>query len=135
MFLLQKEVSGSTISLSLRAVLAGAASPAPQFVTNWEDYDRNGNFVKAGSTQIVANGTTAVVLAAAPSENNIRRIKTLSMFNADNADATVSISIYDGTTDWVIMKAKVIKDGEVLLYEAGDGWRQLAVAGTLKLSD
>lgn len=88
-----------TPSYTLKAKLGGAADPAPTAVCWYEDIDQNGK-VTAGMTPVEFNGATAITLAAAPAEASRRKIKGINIYNNDNATATATVYVTDGSTDY-----------------------------------
>ena len=77
----------------------GSAVTANQLscVTSWADM--SGTTFTPGANDTQSNGTTAVTIVAAPALSIQRQIKSVDIFNADTADATVTV-LYDnnGTT-------------------------------------
>jgi hypothetical protein len=60
-----------------------------------------GNFT-LGNTNIKSNGTTPVVVVAAPANSLQRQVKEVRLFNNDTVSHTVILQLYDGTNTWVI---------------------------------
>lgn len=68
------------------------------------------------------NNATDVTLVPAPSIPNIsREIESIFVYNKDTADATLTIKLYNGSTDFIIVK-KTLAANETLVYERGQGW-------------
>jgi hypothetical protein len=128
----------------IRGVLAGAASPAPQFYATWIDMDeRNGKQIR-GCNSAEADGTTPVNLVGPVTETNDigvsisttrvkREIQTLSCYNADNAAVVITISWYDGTDEVTIFKAQ-LEAGEQVTWDRGYGWKVLTAVGLWKIT-
>ena len=82
------DAATKTISL----VLAGAKDTNDcDIVAAWADDD--GTTFTEGSTDLVSNGTTPVTVVAAPGASTSRIIKSISVYNADVAAVTFSISL------------------------------------------
>jgi hypothetical protein len=119
-------------SYTLKGKLGGAADPAPTAVCWYEDVDQNGKVV-GGMTPVEFNGATAVTLAAAPSDVTKRHIKGINVYNNDNASATVTLYVTDGTTDYelcVIALATL----EHLTWTPETGWSNHDADGTKKVN-
>lgn len=114
----------------LKGVLSGAASPAPQSCVAYRDIDQNGRETY-GSTQIVFDGSTEITMAAAPGEATARKIESIDVHNADNAQVTLSIFVDDGTTNWIVFKG-TLETLESVNWTPGSGWRVLEADGGLK---
>lgn len=68
------------------------------------------------------NNTTDVTLVPAPSIPNVsREIESIFVYNKDTVNATVTIKLTNGTTDYIIVK-QVLATTETLVYERGQGW-------------
>lgn len=129
-----------TNTKSLQAVLSGAISSTnPTFSAHYADTPAGGstysqNDFPANNTGSL-NGVTAVTLMPVPTgiPQYKRRLRSLQIFNADNAQVTVSVQILDssGPTTSVIYKV-TLQTGENLEYEEGYGFSVTDVNGALK---
>lgn len=101
---------------SLKAVLSGAASPAPSYSVDWVGNGGPANAV--GSL----NGTTAVtMLSGGP---NPKGVKEVRIYNRDDADITVTLSKQVGATNYILVKS-VVGVGNMLRW-SDEGVRVVA---------
>lgn len=105
---------------SLQVVL-GAAVTANQLqcVSSWRD--RTSTTFAAGRTVAVTNGTTDVNIAPAPAASTQRIIDFISIFNADTANATVTIKLDANGTEYILWK-DVLSPGDVVRFIDGAGF-------------
>jgi hypothetical protein len=95
-----------------------------------------GGAVSANEAQVVASyedlvlNTTAV---AAPSERTRRKVKHMSVYNADTAAITATVQLDDGTDEWTIV-AVTLQTTENLVFSDNAGWEIFAADGALKTS-
>lgn len=68
------------------------------------------------------NGTTTVTLLAAPSQNNIRNVTSISIYNADTASKRVIVKYDISNTERIIINQTLLTT-ETLHYEHGSGWQ------------
>ena len=111
-----------TTTKKLQAVLAGAVSAnQPQCTVSW--FDTNPELIptKGASKETNTNSTTDVDICAAPSQNFVRNIDTVSVHNLDTATVTINIKIDDGGTEYIICR-RTLLTREGLCYEHGVGW-------------
>jgi hypothetical protein len=100
-------------SKSLVAVLAGAvAANQPIFTVGFANTD--GTAFTETSADGTLNSTTEVELVAAPAASNRRIIKWVTIYNADTAAITVSVSLKNGANVRIIRK-KILAAGDSLL--------------------
>lgn len=64
-----------------------------------------------------SNSTTNVTVVAAPGASETRVIKSISVYNADTVQATVTLKYYDGTNERIMCKIP-LETGETLLYDS-----------------
>ena len=95
--------------------------------------DKSGNQYTGASQLSQSNNMTAVVICNAPTSNVVRDIDSVSIYNADTAPATVSISYSDGGTLYPISKS-LLNPGDSLRYTHSDGWSSVDVTGSVKMS-
>ena len=80
------------VTKSLSLVLAGAKATVDcDIVSAWADND--GTDFTEGSTDLVSNGTTPVTVVDAPAASTRRIVKSISVYNADTAPVTASVSL------------------------------------------
>jgi len=88
---------------TLKAKLSAApATTNPDFVVSWAD--SSATAFSEGATDGVLNGSTTVVLAAAPALNIRRVIKDMAITNRDTAPVIVSIIYSNNGTERIIAK-------------------------------
>lgn len=71
------------------------------------------------NTDIAANSTTAVEIMAAPAAGHTRVVKTVTVYNKDTVDATVTLRKNDNGTFYILAKP-TLATGETLIYTAED---------------
>jgi hypothetical protein len=105
---------------NLQVVLAGAVvTNQLQCFSCWRD--RTSTTFVAGRTRVNTNNTTDVNLVAAPAASTQRIVDFISIYNADTADATVTVKIDDNGTE-AIIKKEVLSPGDTLTYVEGSGF-------------
>ena len=115
---------------SIRIFLAAAPSVQPRCVVV---YDEIGTAtIDPKKNMVSANGTTPVTLVPAPATGVKHDVGTMSIYNPDPGSITVTVSIWDGTTDYELYKATVAS-GETVRYGGGQ-WRTFTSAGAEKQS-
>jgi len=108
---------------SITSTLGGAASPAPQFTASYEDFDRaQGRVTSYGNKETASNGANAVTVVAAPAAGIERRIKHISLYNADNASITVTINLANTATATKALAVLTLATLETLFYSPETGW-------------
>jgi hypothetical protein len=119
----------TSTSQRLRAVLNAAHTVTPlRCVSTWAD-ETDTTHVE-GNTWISTNGTTPIELVPAPGASTRRVVRSISIFNGDTATKTVTVSAYDGTTDFTLVSI-ALGVGERLEF-AANGWTVYNSAGAVK---
>ena len=121
-------ISGA--SENINGDLDDAADPNVTCMAFYEDYDHEGKLVDVGAKYTAFSGTTDVNLVAAPGADKRRVVKSLHIYNADDANSTVTVWWDDGTNEPVLFKA-VMATLTHLYYEQGYGWKVLSATGQL----
>lgn len=80
------------------------------------------------------NSTTAVTLLSAPSASQQKIVDYLSIYNADTANATVTVYINSSSTTYKLFETS-LGVGEKLEFQEGSGFRCLTSDGSLKIAD
>lgn len=80
------------------------------------------------------NSTTAVTLLSAPSASQQKIVDYLSIYNADTANATVTVYINSSSTTYKLFETN-LGVGEKLEFQEGSGFRCLTSDGSLKIAD
>lgn len=121
-----------TTSKSIEIVLgaAVAANQLPVFAT-YADHTSSAFTPVSSDTQ--SNSTTAVTIVAAPAASTQRQVKSVSIYNADTAAATVTVRLNNAATLRTIVKA-ALAAGEGLHYDDASGWFVLDVAARRKVT-
>lgn len=105
----------------LQVVLAGAIT-TNQLPVDAAWVDMTATTTTPGSTQSVTNSTTDVDIVAAPAAGTQRVIQSLSIYNKDTVNATVTVKIDVSTTDTEKVKV-LLQPGQSLVYTPGSGWQ------------
>ncbi|HSX05748.1 MAG TPA: hypothetical protein VLF69_04735 [Candidatus Saccharimonadales bacterium] len=85
-----------------------------------------------GSTDTQTNNTTAVTIAAAPAASTQRQVKMVSIFNADTANATVTVSFNNNAT-LRTMVSVTLKPNQTLQF-AENAWSVIDSTGSIQES-
>ena len=83
---------------------------------------------------VSTNNTTQVDLVASPGSSTQRILDFLSIFNTDTTAKTVTISLYNGTTNFTLFKANILV-GESIIYQEGDGFSVNTTTGGRKVTN
>lgn len=104
---------------SIQIALSGSVTTRQlPCVTSWADIT-TASFTP-GSTDTQSNNTTAVSIVAAPAASTQRQVKLMSVFNADTANATVTVSLNNNST-LRTMVSVVLKPNQTLQF-AENAW-------------
>lgn len=116
----------------LQAVLAGNVTANQlQIDVVFSDENMSGVDTKYATKQTVTNQTTDVDICAAPQQNFIRNIESISIYNADTATATITVKIDDGGAETIKIKI-ALATLETAVYEDSTGWTCYTTAGARK---
>lgn len=116
----------------LEAILGGSvATNQLQCSTFWRD--RTSTTFIAGRTLINTNNTTAVDLTGSPDASTQRIVDTITIYNTDTANATVTIRFNANATTYTIYKV-TLAPAEMLIYQDGKGFDSIATTGAIKQS-
>ncbi len=74
---------------------------------------------------------SATTIAAAPPSGSVKDIHNVTIYNADTASATVTVSILDNVTTRVLKKVTLLTL-ESLNYDNGRGWYAMDANGNIK---
>src|ERR1035437_4125764 len=115
---------------SISVVLGEARGAADCDITvSYEDLTPT-TFV-SGAADLVSNGTTPVVIVAAPAAATQRRVREFNLYNNDNIFHTVTVYYVDGASQRVIWSG-VLGPSKILNYNSGV-WNN-GVTGTTGLT-
>jgi hypothetical protein len=84
-------------------------------------------------TLVTTNNTTAIDLVPAPASNVQRIVDFISVYNADTANATVTVRINRNGSTGVLFRC-TLATNELLLYVEGKGWNIHSSSGLSKQS-
>lgn len=79
------------------------------------------------------NSTTNVTILSSPASSTQRIVDFLSIYNNDTVNATVTVSFYDNSTQYILKKI-TLAPTETLEYQEGQGWKVTANTGAIKTS-
>jgi hypothetical protein len=119
---------------SLEIILDGAITTNQlPFTATYIDHDPAAPSTTLTPADGQTNNTTAVTMVSAPAVGIQRTIKRVNVYNADTAQATVTIRINNGGTMRVQLTV-TIQTGERIEYEDGEGFRVFTVTGAVKVT-
>lgn len=105
---------------NLQIVLGGSvAANQLQCMSSWRDITTTG--FTPGRTVVNSNNTTDVNIVPAPNSSTQRVVDFLSIYNADTADAAVTIKLDANGTEYIIWK-DVLNPGDVVRFIEGAGF-------------
>lgn len=109
---------------SLEIVLAGAPAANQLQISGCYVTIETTNWAVTGMTAISAptNSGTPVTLVPAPTAGHVNVLKELTIYNADTASATVTVSFNDNTTLRAIVKA-VMLTLYTMEHNDNSGWK------------
>lgn len=119
------------MSLEVDLSAAVAANQLP-IVVSYIETTSSASTPATGTTQ--TNNTTAVTALAAPGASTQRLVKYFNLYNADTANATVTVQVNDNSTLRVLWTGPM-DPGDQLAYLDGSGFRVLDNRGNIKTMD
>jgi hypothetical protein len=110
-----------TTTKSLEVVLAGAITTNQLDITCHavDLLDSDQSVADVVNTDIASNSTTAVSIQAAPAAGHTITVKTITVYNKDTVDATVTVRKNDNGTFYILNKT-TLATGETLCYSSED---------------
>ena len=119
---------------SLEIILGGAVTTNQlPFTATYADHDPSVPSFTSTPADGQTNNTTAVTVVPAPSGSIQRTIKRVNVYNADTAQATVTLRINNGGT-LRIQTVVILQAGERLEYEDGEGFSVYNTLGAQKVT-
>lgn len=119
---------------SLQILLGGAVTTNQLvFTASYADYIASPAAFTPGANDGATNNTTAVTLVAAPAASTQRQVKRINVYNADTAQATVTIRLNNGGTLRTMLTV-TLQTGERIEYEDAEGFRVFTVTGAVKVT-
>jgi hypothetical protein len=112
-----------TTLLRLEAVLAGAvAANQPECHVNYIQWNVDNVPTRPAVYRAALNNTTDVSILPAPTTQGIvREVTSMSIYNKDTANVTVTVKTDDGTTERIIVKQELLTT-ETLNWTRDAGW-------------
>lgn len=106
----------------LEIVLAGAITTNQLEVhVSYRDWNKSGTTTNPAMFRTASNSTTDVTILAAPVQNPVREVLTVSVYNKDTVSSTVTIKSDDGTTERIFVKQELLTT-ETLTWTPDAGW-------------
>ena len=122
----------SSTTDQLQAVLGGAVTTNQlQCVSTYRDVTTT-TYVP-GRTVANTNGTTDVDLVAPPAASTQRVIDSVSIYNRDTVNATVTVKLDINGDEYILWKG-VLGTGELLQYNDKNGFTVMTISGAIKQS-
>ena len=115
----------ASISQSLRGLLSGAADPNVQVTVTYHEVNQITKtdlreYPRAPQFSSIADTTEVTILDAPAQVGIFRHVDNITVYNADNANATVTIFIDDGNNR--ILVSQLLTPSQTMCYEDGMGW-------------
>jgi len=108
------------LQLSTDTTVSGGAGVVVSFIdTNPSNDDTRGG---TQLTSVAGPGDTDI--CAAPQQNYVRNIDSVSVYNADSGAHVVTVKIDESATDTIIVKHS-LSAAQSLIYEHNTGWSVL----------
>lgn len=105
---------------SIKVILSEAhTTTACDIAAAWEDITTT--TFTPGATDTTSNGVTAVIAVAAPAASTQRRVKEMTIYNADTVSHVVTVRYVNGASTRLLTK-QTISPGQTLQYDTGYGW-------------
>lgn len=119
---------------SLEILLAGTVTTNQlPFTVSYADHNAAAPSFTPGSSDGQTNNTTAVALVGNPGAGVQRQVKRINVYNADTAQATVTIRLNNGGTLRTMLTV-ALQTGERIEYEDSEGFRVFTVTGAVKVT-
>ncbi|HSX30987.1 MAG TPA: hypothetical protein VLE99_03660 [Candidatus Saccharimonadales bacterium] len=119
------DATTKSIQVSLAGTVATRQLPC---VTSWADMTTSS--FTPGSSDTQTNNTTAVTVVAAPASSTQRQVKLMSIYNADTANAVVTVALNNNST-LRTMVSVTLKVGQTLQF-AENAWSVIDSSGSLQ---
>jgi hypothetical protein len=120
----------NTTSDLIEIVLGGAvATNELEIVSSYRDITTTA--YTAGRETVASNGTTDQTIVSSPAASTQRVVDYISVYNKDTANATVTIKLDDGSTEFIITKV-TLATLERLEYTNDSGWQVYTSTGAIK---
>ena len=113
-----------------KANSCGAPAPSQPEIHVWfkdvpaRAKETNEEYKGAVKRTATNSGTDVVICAAPPQSGTTRNIESISVYNKDTANVTVTIKTDDGTTEFIIKK-HTLTTLQTMTYESNNGWSVL----------
>ena len=108
-----------TTSKTIQIILGEAMTTTePEYTASFEDISIAAGTFVPGATNGSLNGTSIVTVVPAPVSSIQRRVKEISVYNADTVDHNVTVQYYDGANT-EIQVVRLQNPGQTLWYGGG----------------
>jgi hypothetical protein len=111
----------SSTSHTIEAKLTGAPTTPLEYAVSYVDVTTT-TYTPIGDAGTIPDATNTTIIAAPGDGSTQRQIKQITIYNADNATATVAIQKYNGTTRRIACKVTLLV-GQTLQYNDGEGFK------------
>jgi len=101
----------------------------PTCVTCWSDQSTGA--YQGGALSQNFNGTTAIVIVAAPASGAVRDVDFINISNVDLITQAITVRYYNGSGTYNLVKV-TLASGDRLTYTHASGWQTITSAGVLK---
>ena len=118
-----------TTTKSLEVLLGGAVA-GTQLPFSASYVDTNVSPVPVSEANGTTNNTSAVTLVSAPASSKRRIVKSLGIYNADSAEAAVTVRVNDNGTFRILVKT-TLAVGSTLMLTEGEQWKVLKANGEI----
>lgn len=122
-----------TTSEVLRIDLLASADPEMHTFISYVDVNRCNGKETPGCQDGLSNDTTVNTICAAPGADTDRHIKSIIVFNDDNASAEIDIVLYDGTSTYLLFR-DASAAGDLIQWTPQHGWQCLKSTGYLAVT-
>ena len=122
----------NSVNKSIEVKLDGSvATTQASVVVFWADHTTS--TLVPGCTDVLTNNTTAVAIVGAPAANTQRQVKTITIYNGDTHNITLTVRINDNSVIRNILKI-IMAPSDTLQYQEGKGWSVINNSGYIKHS-
>ena len=115
----------------IEILLAGAVAANQLPVTTHFVDVAEPDYYRPNSYDTASNSTTAVPIVYAPGTDVRRQVKLITIYNADTAQATVTVRLVNNATNRIIVKID-LQPASTLIYTDGEGFRVIDTLGQIQ---
>jgi hypothetical protein len=117
-----------TTSETIEIDLAGSADPEMHTLISYMDHNRCSGVESGGNQDGTSVDTTDTTILAAPGADTDREVKEIIVFNDDNAAATITIQLNDGSALKTIFRS-ITAAGDHIHWSPESGWQVVTANG------